>query len=177
MIGARPSSGSSSSSSLRVQHQRAADRQHLLLAARELRAQIRLALGKAREHLVHALRHSRDWAGPRHGREVLVHRERLEDVALLRHPADAGGRALVRRELVQSRLPTERDGPPCWRVAPGQRVDQRRLARAVAAEQRERLPFAERERHVVQHHGLAVARAQVVDAQQLRHVLAVPWPR
>jgi hypothetical protein len=48
MIGARPSSGSSSSSS-RVEHQRAAEGQHLLLAARQLRAEVAAALGQARE--------------------------------------------------------------------------------------------------------------------------------
>ena len=80
----------------------------------------------------------------------------------------AVGRALVGRQLVQG-LPTERDGSAVLPRGPRQRVDQRGLARAVAAQQRQRLAFAEREGHVVQHHGLAVAGAQVLDAQQFRH--------
>ena len=77
---------------LRVEDERARDREHLLLAAGELVAEVGLALVEAREHLVGALRRPRP--GPRHRGQVLVDAERLEDVALLRHPADAGGGAL-----------------------------------------------------------------------------------
>ena len=73
---------------LRVEHQRAGDRQHLLLAARELVAEVGAALGEAREHLVDPRDGPRP--RPRDGGQVLLDGQRLEDVALLRHPADAG---------------------------------------------------------------------------------------
>ena len=158
----------------RVEHQRAAHGQHLLLAARELRAQVGLALGQAREHLVHALGRPRARgcaraAGARHGRQVLVHGERLEDVALLRHPADARRRALVRGQPVQHGAPQRHAARMLARGA-RQRVDQRGLARAVAAQQGQGVAFGQRERNALQHHGLAVARAEAFDAQQfIRH--------
>src|SRR5262249_59126060 len=77
----------------RIEHERTADREHLLLAAGKLIAEIAAALGEPREQLVDALERPR--AGPGDRGEVLLDRERLEDVALLRHPADAGMRALV----------------------------------------------------------------------------------
>ena len=49
------------------------------------------------------------------------------------------------------------------------RIDQRGLAGAVAPEQRQRLAFAQRQRHVRQHHRLAVAGAQGIDGEKLRH--------
>ena len=91
MIGARPFERLVEQQQLRVQHQRARHREHLLLAAGELVAHVGLALGQAREHRVGALRRPR--ARPRDRGQVLVDRQRLEDVALLRHPADAGGGA------------------------------------------------------------------------------------
>jgi hypothetical protein len=54
MIGARPSVASSSMMSRGLAEQRAADRQHLLLAAGQLVAAIRPPLRQAREQLEHA---------------------------------------------------------------------------------------------------------------------------
>ena len=72
--------------------ERAADRQHLLLAARELVAVIALALGQAREEIVDALAivHS---PGRSRDAQILVDGERGENLALLRHEAEpAAGR-------------------------------------------------------------------------------------
>src|SRR6516165_9882960 len=77
----------------RIENQGAPHREHLLLAARELVAEIAAALLKPRKQLVDARRGP--GAGPRHGGEILLDRERFEDVALLRHPADAGMGALI----------------------------------------------------------------------------------
>ena len=49
------------------------------------------------------------------------------------------------------------------------RIDQRGLAGAVAAQQRQHLAFGERKRHARQHHRLAVAGAQAVDGEKVRH--------
>src|SRR5262249_57888334 len=80
----------------RIEDQGAADREHLLLAARELVAEIAAALLEPRKQLVDARLGPR--AGPGHGGEILLDRERFEDVALLRHPADAGMGPLIRAQ-------------------------------------------------------------------------------
>jgi hypothetical protein len=78
----------------RVHHQRARDREHLLLAAGEAVAGARPPRGQCREHLVGP--GDGVWSRARDGREVLVHVERRKHAALLRHPADAGARAAPR---------------------------------------------------------------------------------
>src|SRR5579863_1421159 len=75
----------------RVAHQRAADRQHLLLAAGERAGELRMALAQLWKQLVNPL----DIPGllraafalPRHD-EVFPNRERGKDPATLRHQAD-----------------------------------------------------------------------------------------
>ena len=71
----------------RICRKRTADRQHLLLAARQRPAGLLPTFLEAREEPEYALQGPR--SGPRHGGDVLLHGERAEDVALLRHPADA----------------------------------------------------------------------------------------
>ena len=80
----------------RVGHQRARGRQHLLLAAGELVALGEPALADAREQVED--RGEVPAAGAGGDREVLLDREVGENLALLRHPADAGARAAVRRQ-------------------------------------------------------------------------------
>jgi hypothetical protein len=144
----------------RVQHQRARHGQHLLLAARELGAHVRPALGQAREHRVDPLHVPR--ARACHGSEVLLHGEGLEDVALLRHPADAGLGALEGGEC-RDVAARQGDAPRVPARDADERVDQRRLAGAVAPEQGERLARRQRQLDAVEHHGLAVAGLQAVD--------------
>src|SRR3954449_9178808 len=76
---------------LRVRHQGPADREHLLLAAGELRAEVVAALLQPREQLVDALERParRPGAGGRGRDEVLVHGERREHLPALGHEADA----------------------------------------------------------------------------------------
>src|SRR5580692_485569 len=74
---------------LGVQDQGAGDRQHLLLAARELRALVPSAFGKARKRLVDT--GNRPRAGPLDGdQQVLVDRQIGEDAPPFWHIADAG---------------------------------------------------------------------------------------
>src|SRR5437868_4072004 len=79
-----------------IEDQGAADREHLLLTPRELIAEIAPPFAEPRKEVVDALRGPRAALGD--GREVFLDRERFEDVALLRHPADAGMRTLVRAQ-------------------------------------------------------------------------------
>ena len=79
----------------RLEQQRAADGEHLLLAARQLRAAVALALGQAREHGVGAI----DGAAVlRHQPQRLVDRQRRPHAPALRHVGDAAARDLVRRQ-------------------------------------------------------------------------------
>ena len=68
---------------LRIADQRAADSEHLLLAARELIAIVAPALGNTWKEIVDACYGPRAWLH-RHN-EVFVHSERWKDLALLRH--------------------------------------------------------------------------------------------
>ena len=86
----------------RAGHQRAADRDHLLLAARERARRLPPPLAQRREHRVHA----REAVRARRARprrvaaelEVLLHRHAGEEPAPLGHDRDARARDLVRRE-------------------------------------------------------------------------------
>ena len=155
---------------LGIEGQRAADRQHLLLAAGKLVAEIAAALLQPRKHLVDLF--DGPGAGLGHRRHVFFHRQRTEDIALLRHPADPRPRPLVRahRRNVQS---AERQGAAEAAGDADDRIDQRGLAGAVAPEQRQHLAFGQRQRHRRQHDRFAVAGAQAVDGKKIRH----RWPR
>ena len=90
MTGARPFGRLVHDQQPGLEQQGAADRQHLLLAARELAAAILLALGQARKELIDA----RDGPRPSAARalrqaQMLVDRERGPDPPSLRHVADA----------------------------------------------------------------------------------------
>ena len=80
----------------RVAHQCAADRQHLLLAARQLIAVIAAALGKRREEVVDF--RQRPLPRALGDRQILLDRQRRKYLALLRDKADAEPRAPVRRQ-------------------------------------------------------------------------------
>jgi len=150
----------------RVEHQRAPDREHLLLAAGQLIAEILPPLGEPRKQRIDLV--DGPAARPRHRGEVLLDGERFEDVAFLRHPADPGMRALIRPQPGDVGA-VERDAAAEIAGHPDNGVDQRGLAHAVAAKQRQRLAFGERQRDVRQHHGLAVAGAKAVYDKELRH--------
>lgn len=150
----------------RIGHQRAGDGDHLLFAARQLVAQIAAALFEARKGPVDP----RDIPGarPRHGSQVLLHRQRREHPALLRHPAQAGPRAPVRRHPGDVRA-APADAAAMQAREAHQRGQQRGLADAVAAQQREAAASVEAERHVVQHDGVAVAGGHALQRQQFSH--------
>ena len=98
--GASPSVASSRRIRSRVGHQRAADRQHLLLAAGELLAAVAAPLGEPREQREHPLqRPPAPPVAPRPRRhdQVLAHRQGGEDAAPLGHEGDAAARDRFRR--------------------------------------------------------------------------------
>ena len=100
--GARPSVASSRMISSRMRHQRAADRQHLLFAARELRAQVVEALAQARKGLQHAFERpvvAAVAAAARGHHQVFAHRQVREHAAAFGHIGHAGTRHVVRPGL------------------------------------------------------------------------------
>ena len=158
----------------RVQHQRAADGQHLALAAGQLGAHVGAALAQAREGRVDALQ--RPVAGSGDHRQVFFHGQRREHVALLRHPAQAQPGAAV-AGLAGDVLPVEEDAPVPQAGCPHQGGEQGRLAHAVAPQQRQAAAGAERERQLLQHDGVAIAGANVFHTQQLSHGTPPDRPR
>ena len=124
------------------------------------------ALGEPREQLVDALGRPRAGLGDRG--EVLLDRERLEDVALLRDPADTGMRPLLRTHAGDI-APIEADAAAAIARNADDRVHQRCLSHAIAAEHGEGLSFCKAEGDAAQHHGLAIARRQLFDLDQFRH--------
>ncbi len=116
----------------RVEQQRAADRQHLLLTARQLGAAVAPAIRQPREQRVDALDRPRALARALCCKpQMLVDRQRCPHAPALRHVADAELGDHVRRKA--------KNFAPCEfhtaarRNQPGDRIAQRRLAHAVAA--------------------------------------------
>jgi hypothetical protein len=150
----------------RVEHQRAADREHLLFAAGELVAEIAAPLGQAWEQGIDFV--DGPAPRPRHRGEILLDRERFENIALLRHPADTGMGALIGAQSGDVGA-VERNGAAEIAGHAHDGVDQSGLAHAVAAQERQRLAFVERQRNIRQHHGFAVTGAKAVDGEKFRH--------
>src|SRR5262249_12865939 len=95
-----------------IGHQRARDRQHLLLATRELPRAVRTPLSKTREELHDAL--ARPWAtvSVSRYRKILVNRKRRENATSLRHQPEAQTNNAVRRPSSDIALFKEYLAPP-----------------------------------------------------------------
>src|SRR5437867_203114 len=153
-----------------VRHQRAGDREHLLLAARERSGDLVPALAQAweeRRHGVERPQHRQITARPASGhREILAHGEAPKDAAALGHERDAvggyrlrgapgDGPAVDRHHAVSRRQQAHDD------------VQRRRLARTVAAEQAEQAALGEPQRHAVEHVAVAVERVDLAQHERV----------
>ena len=103
ICGARPFRRLVHQQHARIAHQRAADRQHLLLAAGQMRGDLLVPLMQTRKHGEHRVRGPRRVlaAGIRLARgdhQVLAHGQALEDAAALRHQRHAARRDHLRRQ-------------------------------------------------------------------------------
>jgi hypothetical protein len=99
--------------------------------------------------------------------QILLHGQARKDLASLRHVADAGLDPLVRRgtrQVAAGKL----DAAALRRQQTHQRLEQRRLADAVAAENRRHLARLGGEAEVAQDVAAAVILVQVVDTQHGR---------
>ena len=151
ICGASPSDGSSISSTRGLRHQRAADRQHLLLAAGERGRQAGGGARQPREHREHACRPSTASCRRRRGlarrdAQVLAHGEAAEHAPALRHQRDAARRRSARAQAVVTGVPNTSTLPRARRQQADGDVHAGRLAGAVAAEEAEQPALAERER-------------------------------
>ena len=136
MTGARPFGRLVHDQQMRISQQRARDRKHLLLAARELATAVVLSFGEARKGLVDTF----DAPGPAPDAggepQMLVHAERAPQPAALRNIADAETRDPCRR-LVGDVLAADPDRAATCPEQAHDAFAQRGLAHTVAADHRE----------------------------------------
>jgi hypothetical protein len=115
---------------LRPRHERAAHRDHLLLAARERPCELLAALVQAREQAVYAVEVLAEVGAAAQVRaqlEVLAHTERSEEPAVLRHDRDAPLDPVRRRDAGHV-LALDRHGAAPRADDAEDRLQRRRLA-------------------------------------------------
>ena len=156
-----------------VSCERAADREHLLLATRELVAAVSEPARERGKELEDAplVPAARDRAGGE--REVFAHAEIGEHPAALRHQRHTGARHDVRRRAGE--IPAADQHAAASRAKePDEGGDRRRLPRAVAAEQDRGLPFRHVERDALEDEPGAVARVEVADRERVHSAITFP---
>ena len=148
-----------------VTHQRAANCQHLLLAARHHAGGRVGARGKVGEHLQHVLQPPLAWLTRvlDAKRQILSHGEPGEDVAMLGHIAEPEMRDLVTRQPGDVAA-LEQNGSLRRHLA-HDRLDRRGTADAVAAEQAHNLAGIDMHIDALQDVALAVEGVQILDFQ------------
>src|SRR4051794_14174523 len=151
---------------LRLGHQGAADREHLLLAAGHRAALLTLALLEAREQRVHAVEVLADAGGiaAREGAhlEVLEDAHAREDAPSLRRLGDPDLGDLVAGETLDLGA-VEEDAAGPRRHDARDRPQRRRLARAVGADERDDLALVDLERDALERLDRAVEGMDVLD--------------
>src|SRR6266566_5302038 len=158
----------------RVGDQRPADGDRLLLAAGQLGRALGPALPHPAEQLVDVLDRPRPLPRVRGAdQQVLLHRERAEEPPPLRHHADPAGGAAFRPDLGHV-LAVVQDRAFGRLVQACDRAQQRRLARAVRADDRVHLAGEHPQRYAVQRPQLPVVHGQVHDLQEGRVAVIRP---
>ena len=175
ITGARPSDGSSISSTRRIADQRAADRQHLLLAARQLIAPVVGALGQAAETARTPSRSSRvPAAPPLRGFRATSAREKSRAPAAR---SQARRRRAGRSPSSRYRCRAARARPPCSVVWPMMVASSVVLPTPLRPMIDTVSLGAERKANVLQHDGLAVAGADVFEVERpFSHGAPPRWP-
>ena len=157
----------------RVEQQRARDREHLLLAARELAAAARMPFLESRKRVVDALARPPAAGAALAQPQVLVHGERRPQAPSLGDVPDAVVRDPARTQACQL-VAFELDGSARDRHEPHESVAQGGLAHPVAADDGDD-PVREIEVDPLQRVGLAVVHVQPPDAKRCRF-FAPPRP-
>src|SRR6266540_546038 len=152
---------------LRVRDERPAELEHLLLAAAEVSRRAALELRELRELVVDALHVPfalAPGAAARGQLEVLLDGEAAEDPAPARDEGDPEPRNRMRPRAPHVPFAHADDAGARPRE-PDDAPHQRRLSRAVAAEQRDDLAGGDPQRHALEHVARAVERVQPVDVE------------
>ena len=153
----------------RVGHQRAADRQHLLLAAGQQARQLAAALLQPRKHVEHGVEGPERLAGLgcacRHV-QVLAHGEAAEHTAALRHQRQPLRGNLLGRQMRDADAEHRDAARPRRQQADGN-IHAGGLAGAIAADQTEHATFAGGERHLLQHVAVAIVGVDIDETESL----------
>src|SRR5881409_1872735 len=153
----------------RLGHERAVDRQHLLLAAAERPRQLRSPLGQDGEARVHALERPLDRAlvGPRvrPHLEVLEDGQLREELAALGNVRDPEAHDFLGGQALDP-APPEADRSARGSGEPGDALEGRGLARSVGAEQGDDGAFEHLERDALERLDTAVERLDSVEGQE-----------
>src|SRR6267143_415814 len=147
----------------RIGHQRPADGEHLLLAARELVAVVVPPCVQVRKQDIDPLEGPGIFPAAAiggRGEEVFTHGKVGKHLAALGHQAEAGLRYAVGRQVLY-RLSFEADGSRPGRRDPHYRAHRRGLAHAVASEQGHYLPGVDFEADSEKHLAASIRRLQV----------------
>ena len=154
-----------------IGHERPADRQHLLLAARELVGAIGRPLAQPRKQSIHLLEAPPPGAAAGH-LEVLPHAQRREDAPALRHQRHAQLDHAERGQAADLGVLVA-DAALARRGEAHDGADQRGLAHPVAAQDGQHLARLHPQRDALQHVALAVVG---VDALHLKRQGRSPSP-
>ena len=141
--GRQPHTGLVEEQQLRAGHERPADRQHLLLSARERPGQRIAALAQNREDSIDLFKRLVAFGSrPREGTQtqIVLDGQRSEDLAALGHLGDAQPDARFRRRAVDARA-LERDDARAMSLQPRDSVEQGRFSGAVRPDQRHEFAF------------------------------------
>jgi hypothetical protein len=151
-----------------IAHQRTTDRQHLLLAAGQYTGWLVRALAEQRKKRKRVVLGPAPRPCPRlhTQQQILPHGEPGEDRAVFRHVAQATARDVVRPQTVDA-LALEANRPDRRHFA-DDRLDRRRAAGAVAAQQAHDLALADVQGHALQDVALAVIGVKVGDVKHPR---------
>ena len=148
-----------------IAHQGPRHSQHLLFAAAEQIAAVASAFFKNGEQLVHTVECPLATAtAAAVDNEVLLHRQRLEDAALLRNQSHAEFHNGLRGQPREFAV-VQRDAAGTRRCHAHNRTHQRGLAHAVATEQSDNFARFQRQRDPLQEVALAVVGVNVLDLQ------------
>ena len=148
-----------------VRHQGAADRQHLLLAARQRGTRRVGPLAQDRKQVEHAIEGpGLVAAGGAADHQVFPHGQGRDDAAALRHHGDAAPRG---HEMADRRMALSGKSDFAARQSGDaeEGIDDRRLADAVAAENCDALAVADRQIDVMQDAGVPVAGHDVAEGE------------
>jgi hypothetical protein len=168
--GARPPERLVEQQDARKAHQSPPDRDHLLFAAGQRSDRLAAPFGQAWKQLEHPgepLLHGVEIdAGTfLHAAklEIFQHRQAAEQVARLRHLHHAVGKGLVRCASRDVGAVEDDAAAHCKEAGDG--IDQRALAAAVGAEQRDDFPVVHLQRDPMQDFAVAITGEDVLDAQ------------